>query len=402
MMLASSPSTIATRWAILTGEYPPHFGGVSDYTRLIAAGLVAAGDTVTVYAPAHAGPGPVDPGVTVHRLPDHFGPHGLLHLDAQLRMNPRPHRILIQYVPHAFGWKAMNLAFTTWVAHRARGIAPVWVMFHEVMFGGGRKGSIRHALLTKVTRQMARQLARTAERVFVSIPAWSQILQRIAYSARPGEWLPVPSNFPAIAEPSRIAAVRSTLPGGGSVIGHFGRFGGMNASLLLSLFVMLLRRSENRYGLFIGRGSQQFRDGFAAAHPDLASRVTATGELPADEASSYIAACDLLVQPYPDGISSRRGSAMAGLALGVPTVTNSGFLSEPIWGTDSAGVSVVGSAEPGALAAAAEDLLALSSHERAQRGQAAACWYRSQFAPELTIARLRTPLSSVAPQTDRP
>ena len=41
---------MTTRWAILTGEYPPQFGGVSDYTRNVATGLVAAGDVVTVYA----------------------------------------------------------------------------------------------------------------------------------------------------------------------------------------------------------------------------------------------------------------------------------------------------------------------------------------------------------------
>ena len=28
-----------THWAILTGEYPPQPGGVSDYTRLVARGI---------------------------------------------------------------------------------------------------------------------------------------------------------------------------------------------------------------------------------------------------------------------------------------------------------------------------------------------------------------------------
>jgi len=39
------------RWAILTGEYPPQPGGVSDYTRLVAEGLAVGGDEVHVWAP---------------------------------------------------------------------------------------------------------------------------------------------------------------------------------------------------------------------------------------------------------------------------------------------------------------------------------------------------------------
>ena len=32
-----------TTWAILTGEYPPQPGGVSDYTLQVCRGLAAAG-----------------------------------------------------------------------------------------------------------------------------------------------------------------------------------------------------------------------------------------------------------------------------------------------------------------------------------------------------------------------
>jgi hypothetical protein len=38
-------------WHILTGEYPPQPGGVSDYTRQLARALVDAGDSVEVWAP---------------------------------------------------------------------------------------------------------------------------------------------------------------------------------------------------------------------------------------------------------------------------------------------------------------------------------------------------------------
>jgi len=90
-------------WAIVTGEYPPQRGGVADYTRLVARGLAAAGDQVHVWTSPCAAKTPEDPGIRVHRLPDRFGLRGLLRLDTQLRRFLNPDRVLVQYVPHAFG-----------------------------------------------------------------------------------------------------------------------------------------------------------------------------------------------------------------------------------------------------------------------------------------------------------
>lgn len=378
-----------THWAIITGEYPPQSGGVADYTRLVATGLAATGDLVTVYAPPAFGAASNDPGVVVVRLPDRFGPRGLAALDYSLRR--RPDCILVQYVPHMYGWKAMNLPFAAWVATRA---APVWVMFHEVM--SGAQGIIRNAVLSRVTRQMARLVARSADRVFVSIPAWGDLLREISHTSPLAEWSPVPSNVPTAADPTTVDAARALVPINAAVIGHFGTFSGMNAQLVGPLLAVLLRRSPDRVAFLIGRGGDRYCDRFAADHPDLVGRVVATGQLPAAAAAAFILACDILVQPYPDGISSRRGSAMAGLALGVPTVTNVGFLSESVWGTESAGVSVANSPNPADMLEAAESLLSLPPDERAALGRAAAAWYRSRFAIEHTIARLRAaaPFSS--------
>jgi hypothetical protein len=39
-------------WHVITPEYPPMLGGVSDYTQSIAKGLAAQGDEVHVWCPA--------------------------------------------------------------------------------------------------------------------------------------------------------------------------------------------------------------------------------------------------------------------------------------------------------------------------------------------------------------
>ena len=110
------------------------------------------------------------------------GLHGLRWLDRELARD-RPDRILVQYVPHAFGLKAMNLPFAAWIAVRARWVAPVWVMFHEVAFPFVRR-PLRHNVLAVVNRVMARAIAGAANRVLVSIPGWNHLLVKICPRAR--------------------------------------------------------------------------------------------------------------------------------------------------------------------------------------------------------------------------
>src|SRR5260221_6772056 len=69
----------------------------------------------------------------------------------------------------------------------------------------------------------------------------------------------------------------------------------------------------------------------ARRRPDLMSRIHATGGLEAADVSAHVAACDVLVQPYDDGISARRGSLMAGLALRGPVVGKRGPIADEVW-----------------------------------------------------------------------
>jgi glycosyltransferase involved in cell wall biosynthesis len=380
-----------TRWAILTGEYPPQPGGVSDYTRLVAEGLAAMGDEVVVYGPPQGlGPDSASPGVRVRWLPDRFGLRGLRWLDRELARD-RPDRILIQYVPHAFGLKAMNLPFAAWIAVRARSVAPIWVMFHEVAFPFVRR-PLRHNVLAIVNRVMVWAVAGAADRVLVSVPGWDDLLGKICTRARHGEWMPIPCNVATAADPELVAATRSKYAPdpAAPLVGHFGTFGRLITDLLEPAVVGLLRTDPRARILLIGRGSERYRSQVGAAHPILAGRVTGTGELSPAGVAAHLRACDILLQPYPDGVSSRRTSVMAGLANRVPVVTNLGALSEPLWAA-STGATVVAGPDPAALTAAAVEVLALPSESRLALGARGAELYFSEFTLERTIARLRDP-----------
>ncbi|HEY2012953.1 MAG TPA: glycosyltransferase family 4 protein [Bryobacteraceae bacterium] len=372
-------------WAVITGEYPPQPGGVADYTRLVARGLAKEGAEVHVWAPATDGEPCDDPGVSVHRLPGHFGPEALRRLDTDLNRLPSLRRILVQYVPHAFGSKAMNVPFCLWLESRRRD--SIWSMFHEVAFPRGRNQPLRHQVLGAITGYMAKLAARASERIFFSTTAWLPLLDGFA-PATQKTWLPVPSNVAETADPEAVAAIQARISKsvGPNVIGHFGTYAPQYQEFLMDLFARVLQPPGAGVGLFAGRGSTQFRSRFAGRMPALADRVHAIETDCADTLAAHLAACDVLVQPYPDGVTTRRASLMASLALGKAIVTTRGRLTESLW-EESGAVALTPAMESEAMASTAMEL-AKSTSRRTDLGFRAAALYANRFALRHTVREL--------------
>ncbi len=234
-----------------------------------------------------------------------------------MRLQTKPFRLLVQYVPQMFGCRGMNLPFCFWLSSLRR--YHPWVMFHEVASPWEKAHLAKQNLLAAMQRIMAWLVLRHSQRVFVSIPKWGPMLP----SGHRVEWLPIPSNLPVTIASTVRETIRATIaPPGSILLGHFGTYGGAVARLLSAILPELLAGHENRHVLLLGRNSVRFAKELQCSRPALAHRIFSAGEQPADTAAAYLSACDLLVQPFPDGASSRRTSLMAGLALGVPIVTN--------------------------------------------------------------------------------
>jgi glycosyltransferase involved in cell wall biosynthesis len=375
-------------WHILTGEYPPQPGGVSDYTRLVARGLAEAGDSVHVWAAPCACETPSDAGVEVHRLPSHFGLRSLALLQRSFKRAARPHRILVQYVPHAFGWKALNLPFCVWLWSLRRK-AHIRVMFHEVLFPLSQNQPLSHKLLGVTTRLMASLVARAAERIYVSIPAWEEILNSLTSKHAPVVWMPVPSTIPVIEDKAGINELRARYAPGASaglIIGHFGTYAPHITNLLETSLGSLLRGHDGRAALLLGRGGEALRDELIRLYPELTGRVYATGSLPADDLSRHLSACDVMLQPFSDGVSGRRTSVMTALAHGLPIVTTVGHLTESLW-AESEAVVLASADDIDAQTRAAEHLLN-DTQQRRSLSLAAVKLYRERFDVQHTIAAL--------------
>ncbi len=376
--MSDGRSPVAPSWHLLTGEYPPQPGGVSDYTHLLARALRDSGQQVHVWAP-EVYLGRTDSTITIHELPG-FGPAGLRALSAGLLAVPGPRRLLVQYVASAFGLRGMNLPFVFWLANWAPD--EVWVQFHEVAYGFAWRQRPRHNVLAAVEWWMAQLAAGRAERVFVSIPGWRRQLGRHAVRA---EVLPIPSNVPVEAEVSEVERLIARL-GAGPLVGHFGTYGTWSLKVLHSVVGKILLGARDAQLLLVGRGSLECARTLTAAYPELGPRVVATGALPPKDIACHLAACDVLLQPYPDGISGRRTSAMAGLALGRPMVTTTGHLTEDHWAS-SAAVKLVPVGEPQLLVSAVLRLLS-APEERAELGRQARLWYEQRFSLAHTLHML--------------
>lgn len=387
-----------TLWHLITSEYPPQRGGVSDYTQMVARGLAAAGDEVHVWCPAaagvahaEAGKGATDdsPGVFVHRELGGFRPVDLRRVGKLLNQFSAPRRLLVQWVPHGYGLKSMNLAFCLWLHQRAVHHGDeVEVMVHEpyLPFGGG---SWRQSGAAAVHRLMTVVLLDAARRVWLSIPAWEAGLRPYALRRKlPFHWLPVASNIPVIDNAPGVEAVRALYaPAGEQIVGHFGTYDRNISELLSDAVPALLRDCEGCRVLFVGHGSESMRAALIARHPELKGRIHATGTLAASALSLHISACDILLQPFIDGVSSRRTSVMVGLTHGVPIVTTSGRLTEPLW-TESEAVSL--SSVEDLTTLVKETRILLADEARRQRlSLAAKALYQERFHLKHTIAALR-------------
>ena len=385
-MPPDSQSTSASCWNILTGEYPPQHGGVADYTWQLAHELASRGDRVEVWAPRC--PSAIhqdDDLVTVHRLADHFGWRGLRQLNAGISQRPDAF-LLVQYVPQAFGWNAMNLPLTLWLTVQRR--VHMNVIFHEVSYPIRKGQSIRHNALGYVTSLMAWMVSRSARRIYLTVPGWESLLPDVASKKIPVRWMPMPSNVPRSEDRTASERLKSRYLGSSRfLIGHFGTYGSLSTDLLKPIILKLLSSRSDIAVLFLGDGGAEFLGELAQSDPSIMDRAHATGRLSASNLSRHLSACDLMVQLYSDGISSRRTSVMAALSHGIPVVSSLGIHSEAIWvETEAVALAQAGNIE--ALAIQVERLLE-NETERHKVGLAGLNLYARRFDLSYSVDTLR-------------
>jgi glycosyltransferase involved in cell wall biosynthesis len=369
---------------VITCEYPPDVGGVADHTQALAGALAPSGVAVHVWCPPASSPPVQAPDITVHVLPDRFGSQAIKALQHELNQAPAPRRIFLQWVPHGYGRRSLNLAFCAWVLRRARRHGDrVEIMVHEPYLAFDRR-RLRQSGAAIVHRVMLTTLFAAAARVWLATPSFEALVRPYGLGRRLGyDWLPLPSPLVRTANSDLVARVRSRWRA--PVAAHFGAFGPLVTTTLGEVIERVLASRGDVTWLLIGRDGERFARELTVRSPQLADRLVPTGTLDADALSAHVLAADVFVQPYPDGITTRRTSATALLAHGRAVVTTDGYLTEPFWREGGVRLAPAGNA-----AALAETTLGLLDDpgERTRLGLQARGIFDSRFSVSRALAAL--------------
>ncbi len=294
----------------------------------MATALAARGRQVHVWSPA---PADEIPSVAVHPLPGGYGAGRLGALSRALDAVGGPRRLFVQWVPHGYGYKSLNVAFCLWVWRRARNGDVVELMVHEpfLPFASGRPrqnvGAVAHRLMLMV-------LLRAAGRVWVSTPSFLPMVRPFGpRRALPYAWLPIPSPISVTAQAAEVSECRRTLAGTQPTVGYFGTANPLVARMLERVITGIAEQRPDVRFVLLGRGTERLASALEAHTPGLAQAIVASGSRPVDELSTLIQCCDVFVQPYPDGVSARRTTLMALLDHGSAIVASRGIRTEDGW-----------------------------------------------------------------------
>jgi glycosyltransferase involved in cell wall biosynthesis len=363
-------------WHVVTGEYPPQTGGVSDYTQQIARELANGGDRVHVWAPASDLEVFQEETALVHHLPPGFGMRWLREFDRQLKSYSSPRNILIQYVPHMYGWKSMNLAFCWWIFKQRK--QNVCVMFHEVAFPFRSGQRFRHGLLAIVHRMMAWVILRSVRHSFTSTDPYLDLLQTLGNDE-------TPINIPLESYRSDgISTPKEAAPNARFTVGVFSSFGAQLNEFLEPAIGCILGNPKMEV-LLLGPG-EPLRDSLATQYPEAADRIGTTGRLHVTQIAEHMRRCDALLQIYPEGASAARGTLIGAIASGLPVVTSRGPITDKFLLDSEAMLFSDGS--PRSTRDAVE-LLSENPALARELGARAQRLYREAFQPSVIVSQIR-------------
>lgn len=317
---------------LVTGEYPPMEGGVGAFTQELAKALAASGHEIHIITSKAA-----RPEQKKRKVGELFNP-----IDIQFaQLHPRVKKwrwpalsevvdvairfeldiVNIQYQAAAYEMRSPAINFLPWRLHH---VVKTAVTFHDLRVpylfpkaGGLRKTAVHF-------------LAKQADCAIATNPEDFAELSR--FLKTPVRQIPIGSNittytpnYMEIAQARELLAVAET----DCLLGYFGF---LNESKGADTLLMALAQlPANTHLVFIGGQT-------GASDPDnnqsflgqlhqqinnlgLSERVHWTGFVDDQRVSTFLHAADMMVMPYRDGVSLRRGTLMAALAHKRPLIS---------------------------------------------------------------------------------
>lgn len=325
------------RIGLITGEFPPMQGGVGAFSERLAQAMAAQGHDMHVVTDREARP-ELESGARyslsqlrepletdwgmLHPIGRRWG-WGDVSRIAEVAIRYDLEVLNIQYQAAAYNMRSPAINLAPW---RLKGLATTVVTFHDlrVPYLFPKAGRLRQFFV--------RVAAKRSHGVIVTNGGDRQTVAEWTLGKTALTEIPIGSNIIVHDTTSRAvsdARRRLGLSDDDFLLGYFGF---LNPSKGADLLVQALAQlGKDVHLLFIGgrtgSSDRQTNAQFVAqvqeeaAERGVSERLHATGFVPDRETSTYLQAADLIVLPYRDGVSLRRGTLMAALAHGRPIVS---------------------------------------------------------------------------------
>ena len=338
---------------LITGEFPPMEGGIGAFTAELAEAMAAEGHEIHILTHRRAKRKQKrEPSKTVAEAFQRLGntwepqqlPYASLHprfrrwhwgemsAVADIAIRHELDILNVQYQAAAFNMRNPAINF---FPYRVNSLATTVTTFHDlrVPYLFPKAGGLR--------KRVVYRLAKASHGIIVTNPANQKELQDQKITLAKQAMIPIGSNIPStVVNHLEIADNREKL---GLNDDHIllGYFGFLNRSKGASDLIGLMEQLDERFHLLFIGGETGSSDSFNNRYylEDVKEEITAkglddrihwTGFIPEKRVSAWLKTADMMVLPYQDGVSTRRGSLMAALNHGRPIISTQAELINPI------------------------------------------------------------------------
>lgn len=322
-------------WHLFTAEYPPQKSGVGLYTKGLANALYTAGYKITVHTSKEKNK-TIESEINKYtsefqllRYIDNWDKNKLDTYIHKSNFSNETNRLFF-HISKGMTSKSDLKGIEIWLKEKRTQGFEIWTMIHDL----SPKLKCNNILFWIKHRKFLKVFIKNSDQILVASDLWSQSVEKmITRKNKKVSYLPVSSAVPMNTNKQNVANIRNAFTSDNSII--IGSFGSFSESAILSEYVSnipnLLHKHPEAIWLCLGRESEDFCKHLKREFPEVANRISYTGELNPEALSIHIQACDILFQPYPEGVTTKRSSLMVGLAHGKPIVTSYGKKTEDIW-----------------------------------------------------------------------
>jgi glycosyltransferase involved in cell wall biosynthesis len=233
--------------------------------------------------------------------------------------------VLLQYTALAWSERGFPFRFLRVVSKLREGGARVGIVYHDVEpYGGGR---VIDLIRRRAQLQVMRRGLKFADLGIFTIPL--DVISWLGKSHSSATFIPVGANLPVDIPLAAKSSERHDHPLRVAVFGITeGDTGRKECARIVDAVSFAATRGGPVRVHAFGRGARECEGELREALKDVAVELRVEGVLPAEQVVRALSSSDVMLFVRAP-ISSRRGSAIAGIACGLPVIAYSGNETAP-------------------------------------------------------------------------